>query len=174
MADFSSSGLWVSNKQYIAGGGMVDYEETNLPKEICKELDDWIFDYEDLWYSHYSSIIEKVPKFNFWGRQIALKIKDFYKDSVEVWYCSQDEDYNNNKYSEERFCVITRKADDVTLGCSLIKTVEVLGIEQIYYYPVIGATPDIGTKFIPKESKDKPGCLEWDYAEFVKEFPELC
>lgn len=167
MADFSSSGLWLPNKEYIAGGGMIDTTITRLPWQIIKELDDWIFAFEAMWANQYFKVIKKrVLKFNAWGKIIAGKIKEFYKNSAEVWYCYQEEDcssYNieDIEYIKNKFCVVTRKSDNVTLGCFLVKAVEVIGIEQNLYYPVVGTMPEIGTKFIPIKSKKFTGCFEW-------------
>jgi len=167
MADFSSSGLWSASKEYIAGGGMIETESLELPESLVKELEDWVFAFEDLWYNHYSDIVtERVPKFNAWGKVLATKIHQFLgPKGYEVWYCYQDEDYGReapvDKDAPAKYCIITRKSDDVTLGYSLISKVEAIGVEQNHYYPVVRKIPVVGTVFIPRDSVEFPGCLEW-------------
>jgi len=153
MADFACTGLWVPNREFVVGGGRLHTEALKMPPELKQELRDWVFYYEDLWTNQFSDLIEeKVPRFNLWGKEIAKKIKSLCPNK-EVWYCHQDENYNRySKEDSKRYCVVTRKSDDITLGISLINTVELMGVEQNCYYPVIEDLPSVGDVFIPKES----------------------
>jgi hypothetical protein len=81
MADFSSSGLWVSNQ-----GHMIEYEDLNLSKELINEFENWIEFYDckchtpDLTFKS-----EMAKEFNTIGKELAKKLKKLFPNMKIIY-----------------------------------------------------------------------------------------
>lgn len=72
MADFCSSGIW----RYETGG-MIDFEDLGIPKELIKAFEDWIEFYDDKCHNRpdYSFKGSMADELNRRGRALAKKLK---------------------------------------------------------------------------------------------------
>ena len=80
MADYSCSGIWTP-------GGMLDYEELNLPTELEARFKAWIRSYDGAMGEEFGY----PPGFDFEafdqrGRELAKELKRFCGPEVNVWY----------------------------------------------------------------------------------------
>lgn len=72
MADFCSSGIW----RYETGV-MVDFEDSDIPKELIKSFEDWVEFYDSKCHTprHYAFKEEMAEELNNRGRDLAKKLK---------------------------------------------------------------------------------------------------
>ena len=75
MAEFCSSGIWVYRED--STGGMIDFEDLNISKELQKDFEEWIRFYDCKCHEsrHFSFIDKKADELNEKGRELAKKLK---------------------------------------------------------------------------------------------------
>jgi hypothetical protein len=76
MADYSSNGIWCAEC-----GMMIDYEDTDLPKELVSKIEEWILTYERRYRNlHEEDHLEPVPNgFNEEGFRIASEVTKYHR-----------------------------------------------------------------------------------------------
>jgi|WetSurMetagenome_2_1015567.scaffolds.fasta_scaffold538318_3 hypothetical protein len=93
MADFCSSGIWKHET-----GGMIEFEDLNLPLDLIKEFEDWIEFYDCECHDIDLYFIEKMAdKLNKQGRILAKKLKVFLPN-IKIFYRGEN---SNDMLKEE-------------------------------------------------------------------------
>jgi hypothetical protein len=87
MPDFASTGLWDQTKQPMKTcGGMIEYDELKLSRELIKEFKVWIEYYEDSFDSNYSIKPGRARWFNRIGKGLAQKVKDKFPQTIVTYW----------------------------------------------------------------------------------------
>ena len=85
MFDFCSSGLW--NMDDVKHGGMIEYEDLKLPKDLVKDMEAWIYS-SDRCHSQktFRLLAKNVNKVHKAGIALAKRIKALHKDKkITYW-----------------------------------------------------------------------------------------
>jgi hypothetical protein len=91
MADFSCSGIWEAHPEFPPKkrgvGGMIEYEELKISKELIKEFEAWELHYDTCFKADYSTFKKgKAEKHNKWGKVLAEKLKkELPKTEICYW-----------------------------------------------------------------------------------------
>lgn len=85
MPDISCSGIWKVEEGQT--GVMIEFENLNIPRDLEKEIEDWIDFYDDNCHEsrHFHFKPEMAGELNRRGKELAKKLKKVLPD-IKVYY----------------------------------------------------------------------------------------